>query len=216
DPPRGLAERAKATIRAPRSEHVLRISEELHRAGIGAAPVLLIGRDRAGGQQIIVCGEAPGLMLTRWMNPAHHFDVTLRRRILHKLGAEIARLHRAGYIHGDLTPYNVFSTGDYQLTVSFIDHEGTQKVSRVSINSTRSRLRNLMQLGHFDIPGVSRTDRLRVFAEYATAMEWSKPTRRKMLNRLTKMIARRRKRDRALRRGLAQPAIIAEQGVARG
>jgi serine/threonine protein kinase len=216
DSARGLAGRAKAKSRAKRSAHVLQISAELRRAGFGVPQVLLIGENRDTGNEVIVSSEAPGFMLTRWMNPVHQVDMQLRRRILRKLGTEIARLHLAGYIHGDLTPYNIFATDDFQVAISFIDHEGTQKISRVSINAARNRIRNLVQLGHFDIPGVSRSDKMRVFAGYSAAMSLTGPIKRRMLRKLVKMIERRRSRDRALQHRATQPAIIAEQGVARG
>jgi serine/threonine protein kinase len=216
DAARGVIARAKAKSRAKRSDHVLQISEDLRRHNFGVPSVLLIGENRDTGNEVIVMSEAPGFMLTRWMNPSRHIDVMLRRRILHKLGAEIARLHLSGYIHGDLTPYNIVATGDHPIAITFIDHEGTERTSRVSINVARNRMRNLVQLGHFDIPGVSRTDHLRVFASYAAAIGLSKRGRRQSLLRLAKMIQRRRNRDRTIKRGATQPAIIAEEGAARG
>lgn len=215
DPPRGIASRAKAGFRAKRSEHVLRISEELRRGRFGVPQVLLIGENHETGHEVIVMSQAPGFMLTRWMNPMHPTDAMLRRRILRKLGAEVGRLHRAGYIHGDLTPYNVFATGDPEIAITFIDHEGTEKTARVSINAARNRMRNLVQLGHFDIPGVSRTDKMRVFGSYADAAGWSKAGSRRSLLRVIKMIARRSKRDRAIKRAAPQPAIIAQEGAVR-
>jgi serine/threonine protein kinase len=216
DHARGLADRAKAKSRAKRSAHVLQISEALRGAGFGVPQVLLIGENRDTGNEVIVSSEAPGFMLTRWVNPVHQVDMQLRRRILSKLGTEIARLHLAGYIHGDLTPYNIFAADDYQVAISFIDHEGTQKISRVSINAARNRIRNLVQLGQFDVPGVSRSDKVRVFAEYAAAMNLAGPMKRRMLRRLVKLIERRRSRDRAVKHRATQSAIIAEQDVARG
>ncbi len=215
DPPRGLASRAKAAFRAKRSEHVLRISEDLRRDNFGVPQVLLIGVKPQSGHEVIVMRQAPGFMLTRWMNPMHHRDVTLRRRILYKLGAEVGRLHLAGYIHGDLTPYNIFATDDSDVAITFIDHEGTQKISRASLNVARNRLRNLVQLGHFNIPGVSRTDKMRVFVSYAAKAGLTRVASRRGLARLIRMIARRRKRDRAIKRDAPQPAIIAEEGGAR-
>jgi hypothetical protein len=102
------------------------------------------------------------------------------------------------------------------MTITFIDHEGTERISTASVNVARSRMRNLVQLGHFDIPGVSRTDKLRVFAGYATAIGLSKRGARKSLLRLTRMIERRRKRDLAIIRRTPQPSIVAQQGAARG
>jgi hypothetical protein len=216
DPARCVVARAKAKSLAKRCAHVLRISDDLRRLNFGVPSVLLIGENRDTGHELIAMSQAPGFMLTRWMNPLNRTDLMLRRRILHRLGAEIAGLHLNGYIHGDLTPYNVFATGDPQVVISFIDHEGTEKTSRMSINVMRNRMRNLVQLGHFEIPGVSRTDQLRVFASYAAACGLSKRAKRRSLLRLEKMIGRRRKRDRDLKHAATQPAIIAREGAARG
>ena len=212
----GLVARAKAMLRIKRSEQVLRISEALRRDNFGVPDVLLIGENLGTGSEVIVMAEAPGLMLTRWMNPSHRTDALMRRAIFQQLGAEVGRLHLSGYIHGDLTPYNIFATGSHPIAITFIDHEGTGKTSALSINLARNRLRNLVQLGHFDIPGVSRTDRLRVFTHYAAARGLAKSASRQSLVRLIKMIERRRRRDRSLKRAATQPAIIVEEGALRG
>ncbi len=214
DPARGLVARVKAKSRAKRSEHVLRISEDLRRDKFGVPKVFLIGENRESGREVIVMSPAPGFMLTRWMNPSHRTGLALRRSILRKLGAEIARLHLAGYIHGDLTPYNIFAATNSEIAFTFIDHEGTEKTSRVSINHARNQMRNLVQLGHFDLPGVSRTDKLRVFDSYGVTTGLSRSARRQSLLRLTKMIARRRARDGGIKRGAAQTAIMAREGTA--
>ena len=216
DNARGLIARAKAAARARRSEHVLRISEDLRRDGFGVPRVLLIGENRDYWPGNHGDGRSARVHADPLDESFHRADVLLRRRILHKLGAEIARLHLSGYIHGDLTPYNIFAADKDQIAISFIDHEGTQKTSRVSISVARNRMRNLVQLGHFDLPGVTRTDKLRVFISYAAATGLAKLTRRQSLQRLLKMIEQRRRRDRAIKRGASQPAIIAEGGVARG
>jgi hypothetical protein len=212
----GLAARVRAAVRAKRSEHVLGISEDLRRDHLGVPEVLLIGNDPATGREVIVMNQAAGFMLTRWMNPSHRIDVILRRRILHQLGAEVARLHLSGYVHGDLTPYNIFATGEHQTVITFIDHEGTEKASRARINLARHRMRNLVQLGHFDLPGISRSDKMRVFASYAAAMSFTPRAKRQSLRGLRKMIERRRTRDRAINRFASKPAIIAEEDAARG
>ena len=159
-------------------------------------------------------------MLTRWMNPIHRTETLLRRRILQKLGAEIGRLHRVGYIHGDLTPYNIFATGDPEIAITFIDHEGTEKTSRMSINVARNRLRNLVQLGHFDLPGVSRTDKMRVFVSYAAATGLSKSASRQLAAEtyeIDRAAAKTRSRDQARcattcdnRRGGHRPGLMAD------
>jgi serine/threonine protein kinase len=215
DTARGLIGRAKAKSRAKRSEHVRRISEDLRRHDFRVPKVLLIGENRDTREEVIVTSQAAGFMLTRWVNPTHRVQVGLRHAILRQLGAELARLHLKGYIHGDLTPYNIFATDDHPIAITFIDHEGTEKISRVSINVARSRMRNLVQLGHFDLPGLSRIDQLRVFASYAAGIGLSRRARRQYLLRLAKMIARRRYRDRTSKQGAKETVIIAEEDAAR-
>ena len=68
--------------------------------------------------------------------------------MLRALGAEVARLHRAGYIHGDLTPYNIFVTGLQPPQFVFIDHERTRRT--ILSRFERPRMRNLVQLGHLE------------------------------------------------------------------
>jgi len=216
DAPRSVISRAKATSRAKRSVHVLRISRKLRRFGLEAPQVLLIGTNRESGNEVVVTSEAPGFMVTRWMNPAYHTELVLRRAILGKLGSEIARLHRSGFIHGDLTPYNVFATADDPIIITFIDNEGTERTSQINVGRARNRMRNLMQLGHFDIQGVSRTDKLRVFMSYADGMDLSPKVKRRSLRKLIAMIARRRDRDAALNTRAIQPAMIAQDRAVRG
>ncbi|HXN86166.1 MAG TPA: lipopolysaccharide kinase InaA family protein [Candidatus Binataceae bacterium] len=215
DPGVGPIAKAKAILRATRSEHVVAISEALRRDSFGVSRVVLIGENLDTGHQVIVANEVPGFMLTRWMNPAHSTSLAIRRAILHQLGEEIARLHRVGYIHGDLTPYNIFVTIEPSIAITFIDHERTIRISRLTINLARNRMRNLVQLGHFNIPGISRADKLRVFNSYSAAAGWSDRGKRKSLSRLTKMIRRRLRANRAPARDQTRSAIIA-QGPVRG
>ena len=215
DPGVGPIAKAKAILRETRSEHVVAISEALRRDNFGVSRVVLIGENLDTGHQVIVANEVPGFMLTRWMNPAHSTSLRTRRAILRRLGEEIARLHRVGYIHGDLTPYNIFVTIEPSIAITFIDHERTIRVSRLTINLARNRMRNLVQLGHFNIPGISRTDKLRVFNSYSAARGWSDRIKRKSFSRLTKMIRRRLRANRAPARDETRSAIIA-QGPVRG
>ena len=208
DSARGLVARIKSRSRITRAGHVLRISDELRRDGFGVPRPILIGENLDTGHQLIVTPEVAGKMVTRWMNPKYAVAMPERRTILNQLGEEIARLHRSGYIHGDLTPYNIFAANEDRARITFIDHERTHKTSRLGFNLARERLRNLVQLGHFEIPGVSRSDKLRVFNSYSKAYGWTKSARRRSLKRLVKMINRRVKKDRAASSIEAPPIVI--------
>jgi serine/threonine protein kinase len=216
DSARGWLARIKSQSRVRRVEHVVQISDDLRRDGFGVPRILLSGENLDTGNELIVTTEVAGFMVTRWMNPAQATGMRDRRAIFIKLGEEIARLHRDGYIHGDLTPYNIFVTHGDGLSITFIDHERTWKTTRLSINLARERLRNLVQLGHFEVPGVSRADKLRVFNSYSEAYGWSKFARHRSLRRLLKMIKRRLEKDRAITRIETPASIVVEERRAQG
>ena len=116
-----------------------------------------------------------------------------RRTILRALGAQLARLHRAGYIHGDLTPYNVFVMGLEPPQFAFIDHERTRDT--ILSRLTRPRIRNLVQLGSLDVAGITNTDRMRVWCGYAStsARRRGHAERRRLASMLQRRIAHDRK-----------------------
>jgi Lipopolysaccharide kinase (Kdo/WaaP) family len=184
EPPHGI-DRLKAILRGSRVAHVARITEKLNTAGFAAPPVLLFGREEATGRE---------LLLTPVVNddgPFRALEGTLaqKRTMLRALGTELARLHRAGFIHGDLTPYNLFIARAPRFT--FIDHERTRRT--FPIGRRRRQLRNLVQLGRFDLPSLSRTDRMRVLRAYGADLD--RPAWRSLRRRVTAMLQRRIKRD---------------------
>ena len=120
EPPHGI-DRLKTILRGSRAAHVARITEKLNTAGFAAPPVLLFGREEATGRE---------LLLTPVVNDDGPFRAlegtpAQKRAMLRALGTELARLHRAGFIHGDLTPYNLFIARAPRFT--FIDHERTRR-----------------------------------------------------------------------------------------
>jgi len=115
-----------------------------------------------------------------------------KRGVLDALGREVARLHAAGVVAGDLVPANVWiALLDAELQIAFLDHDRT----RVGAGAApwRTSRRNLVQLNRIVVPGVVATDRLRVWRAYAAARGWSRPEARRRLPWLiAKTIARRR------------------------
>lgn len=160
DSPRGLA-RLKAMIRGSSAKHVARTTQRLNAAGFAAPPVLLYGRETSSGRELllmpVVHGDGPFKALETALG--------CKRAMLRALGAEVARLHRAGFVHGDLTPYNMFVARGEPPQFTFVDHERTRMA--FFAGRRRRQLRNLVQLGRFDLPGLSRTDRMRVLRGYA-------------------------------------------------
>ena len=191
DAPRGLR-KLKHLLSQPPEEYVAGIVDELVAADINAAPVLIYGHEAATGRGIIVTARAPGVALPRALRMTGAEGLIQKRALLHALGEEVARLHRAGFVHGDLTPYNVVVERGEPPRFVFIDHERTCRAPIVA--RMRHRLRNLVQLGRLELPGLTRADRARVLRAYADALVVRNP--RGLMRRTASMLARRLERDR--------------------
>jgi Lipopolysaccharide kinase (Kdo/WaaP) family len=190
DPPRGT-HLLKRLLRGSRVAHVASISQWLRRDGLDVAEIVLIGAEDRGGRELIATARVEGTLLPRHIRSLRQ-TLAAKRAMLHALGHEVARFHRAGYIHGDLTPYNILVTGVDPPRFAFIDHERTRRtwLSRFE----RPRLRNLVQLGHFDLQMLTNTDRMRVWCGYSAAMPRAR--RNHSLRRLLAMLQARGLRDR--------------------
>ncbi len=189
DPIRGL-NRARSIFKRGRAAHVASISEHLRADSVGVPEILLLGAERRGGREIIVTARIDGFNVVRHLKRA---KLASRRVVLRALGAEVARLHRAGYIHGDLTPYNIFVTGLEPPKFVFIDHERTRRT--ILSRFERPRMRNLVQLGHLNVGGVTNTDRMRVWSGYSAQLSERRrrTERRRVAAMLTARIALERK-----------------------
>ena len=185
----------KLLFKGSRAAHVARISERLRADGIGVPEILLLGAEQRGGREIVVTARVDGRNVPRYLRSERE-PLAARRAILRALGTEVARLHRAGYLHGDLTPYNIFVTGVDPPQFVFIDHDRTRRT--ILSRFERPRLRNLVQLGHLDLKTITNTDRMRVWCGYSATM----PTRRRRAarRRVAQMLQTRIARD----HGLAQ------------
>jgi hypothetical protein len=187
DAPRGLKAVRRLVLRS-RAERIQAILDALVAAGFAVAPILMLGDERGSGRTMMVTARVVGEPLPLILRGAAGAPAR-RREVLRALGAEVARLHRAGFIHGDLTPYNIFVANGAPVRFSLIDHERT---ARPRLNWERRRLRNLVQLCRFDLEGMGRTDRLRVIDAYGRAMGDSP---RRLIRRIAAMLRARRLRD---------------------
>ncbi|HZO81033.1 MAG TPA: lipopolysaccharide kinase InaA family protein [Candidatus Binataceae bacterium] len=188
DAPRGGPGALRALAIGSRGRRLLRIAGALEAAGFAIAPVLMMGEERRRGRTLMVTERVAGLPLPRYLLGAGG-PIARKRDALRALGEEIARMHRAGFLHGDLTPYNIFVAGETPVRFVFIDHERTV---RARLAWRRRRLRNLVQLCRFERAGMSRTDRLRIVDAYARAMGY-RP--RRLIRRLAAMLRARWRRD---------------------
>lgn len=187
DAPRGLRV-IRRMLMDSRMERLRAMVGALQAAGFAVAPLVILGEERAGGRTMMVTERVKGEPLPRFVLAAAGAPAR-KRELLRALGAEIARLHRAGFIHGDLTPYNIFVADGAPARFIFIDHERT---ARPRLDWERRRLRNLVQLCRFDLKGMGRTDRIRIVDAYARAMGGE---RRRLIRRVAAMLRARRLRD---------------------
>lgn len=185
---RGL-NRLKERLRGSRADNVIRISRRLHELGLESPRLLMLGCARNDGLTMLVSLRAQGVALAQvWAGGA---ALQRKRRLLAALGEMVARLHRAGLVHGDLTPYNVLVRDGESPHFILLDHDRTRPAWR--LGRRRRQLRNLVQLGRFDLPGLSQTDRLRVFRSYGAGLA---PRRyRAILRQTARMLAARRAKE---------------------
>jgi Lipopolysaccharide kinase (Kdo/WaaP) family len=165
DAPAGW-ERVKSWCRRSRPSRTQRITAALSAADFRVPQVVLYGEHRRSRRELIATSRAEGegpILTMRELGGS----VTAKRAILHGLGAEVARLHMAGFIHGDLTPFNIRIAIDEPPRFAFIDNDRT---CRKIVARRYHRMRNLVQLGRFDLPGINRTDRMRVLRAYEAAL----------------------------------------------
>ncbi len=190
DAPRGFGA-IKHMLRGGRASHVARVTQHLNDSGFLAPPLLAYGREAASGREIIVTQRAEGEGPLITLKALRAGAIDRKRAVLRALGAEIARLHRCGFVHGDLTPFNIFFVRAEPPRFVLIDHERTCRTGL--IGRRRRMLRNLVQLGRFDLPGLSATDRMRILAGYTAMLE--RRDRRMLTRRVNAMLGRRIRRD---------------------
>ncbi len=188
----GRAAALKEMMRGGRAGNVMRMTAALRRAGFSTPALLLAGTHRSSKMTMVAAARADGISLPQLLADCQSAASPMRkRRLLGALGSEVARLHRCGFIHGDLTPFNIFVVSGEPPRFIFLDHDRTRRA--FPAGRRYRQLRNLVQLGRFDLAGISNTDRLRVFHAYAAAMQLRRA--RAIGRRVGSMLARRRRRD---------------------
>jgi tRNA A-37 threonylcarbamoyl transferase component Bud32 len=196
-PAHGL-DRLKSRWRGSRADNVIHMSAVLHRLGFAVPSLLLAGHHSPTGRTMLVSLRAEGTALPELLRagPCGNRSpgwLAQKRTLLRALGTMVASLHAKGFVHGDLTPYNVFVIAVEKPRFVLLDHDRTRLGFR--LGRTRRQLRNLVQLGRFNFASITEADRLRVFRAYAAGLA---PRRyRRMLRRTARMLAARRLNDRS-------------------
>ena len=102
-----------------------------------------------------------------------------KRAYLRQFATEVARLHERGFVHGDLTPYNVMlRTNGAGAAFFFLDNDRTRRYP--SWLGRRLSKRNLVQLNRFQLPGILLHDRIRFLRDYLTNRAGSRNDRRRI------------------------------------
>ncbi|HTY53941.1 MAG TPA: lipopolysaccharide kinase InaA family protein, partial [Candidatus Binataceae bacterium] len=184
DVSRGFAS-LKERVRGSKAVNMARMLAALKKAGFGVPSLLMLGRERATGRSMAVTTAAEGDSLAEVIARDGPGAIARKRTLLRALGQEVARFHRAGFIHGDLTPHNVFVGDGAAVQFTFIDHDRTQRAARRG--PRRGHLRNLVQLGRFEFEGLTRSDRMRFFRAYADTLELG--AGKSAMRRVAKMLA---------------------------
>jgi hypothetical protein len=167
-----------------RAHRAFVMGRALEAAGFAAPAALLVGSRRQAG--LLVTADAGGedllaLLARAASEPARRGT---KRAVLRRLGAEVARLHQAGFVHGDLVPPNLRWRDDAPV---YLDNDRTRRFP-VALGARR----NLVQLGRFVVPGVTATDRARVLLAYATGRGLDRRRRHRLGAWLVRKITARR------------------------
>ncbi len=93
DAPRGFG-KFKRWFSGSRAAHIQAISDAICRAGLNAPAVVLWGRERSSGRELVMTRRAPGVLATRYLRGAPEAGFVRKRVLLRALGAEIARHSR--------------------------------------------------------------------------------------------------------------------------
>lgn len=172
DAPRGL-DALKRRLRGSRAAHAARAAAALFAHGFAVARPMLFGEELSSGREMLMTEAAAGTSLGDLLAApaALHGDGQADRSaaIFDALGAEVARLHRTGYIHGDLTPHNVFVAELSPPRFVFLDHDRTRRA--FAIGRRRRQLRNLVQLMRFELPAMTQADRGRIVRTWAAGLK---------------------------------------------
>jgi len=113
-----------------------------------------------------------------------------KRELMYSAGHEVGRLHRAGFIHGDLRVGNLIIDGrGRSAQFYFIDNERTKSCKELT---ERERLRNLVQLNMVGLPHITRTDRLRFMNAYLQENPELLPDKKNLIRNIVLRTKKRR------------------------
>lgn len=202
----GLWQAIKDQVKSPKPLRALKMSRMLVGDGFQAPAVLAVGEQRRYGiliRAFLLTREVSGVGLDRVAKQLAAMEArrrrSFKRQLLVLLGAEVARLHNCGYVHGDLVVTNILLQDGPAAKLWLIDHDRSRRPR--SLRLARLQRRNLVQLNRIELDGVSNADRLHAFRSYAAARHWD----RQRTRREARWVAgRTRMRRSSIERSLAE------------
>ncbi len=160
---------------AHKAQKSWRIAHILLRKGIATprpAAVLTRRRSFLSEERLVITEGIPnGLSLRDFVRQGHRRSPLEKRRLIRSVAEFLARLHRCGVYHGDLTAGNMVlqQQEDTPLfNVYLLDLDSVRSTFWIT---SRRRIKNLDELGRnfLDLRVVSTTDRIRFLKAYLNA-----------------------------------------------
>jgi len=193
----------KDLLRSSKALRALRQGQALSSAGFHVPVAVAAGEERScrflRKAFLLTLGiqgtPLPLFLRDHYLPPLGPDALRKKREHLRQLALEVRRLHRCGFVHGDLVPSNILVQRQREGVVFFyIDNDRTRRYPGWLPQSLWKR--NLVQLNRFVLPGISLQDRMRFLSFYLGAGPWGRRERRlaRWLERKTR--TRRRECDR--------------------
>jgi hypothetical protein len=186
---RSFFDLVKGIVRRSRARRALEIESRMQKAGFGTAQGVCLIEVR---QSVLItrCGivstALPAQSLWDYVQNKVLIDLpqpVVKRKLLITLAQEVSRLHKAGFYHGDLRLSNIFAA--YQnktFRFYFIDNERSKQAVKLR---RRQWAHNLVRLS-CDRDGITQTDRIRFWNQYAESMGFSNKEKKYVKKRIMK------------------------------
>ncbi|MBI1370666.1 MAG: hypothetical protein GC162_18670 [Planctomycetes bacterium] len=165
-------DRARLLRRSP-VQNTLAVTRRLLAAGFEAPHVVLAADLTARGrtEHLLITEAVDGQSVESRLLQSPNIEAT--RRLLIDIGREVARLHRARFLHGDLLPGNLIRRPDGVFV--FLDNDRTR---RLPVLPFWLRRRNLSQMMFRCLSILPWAEAEAFFAGYFEAMNLPRPRRR--------------------------------------
>lgn len=148
-----LTQALKWRFRPSRAIHIFKISQIMEECGFLVPEVLLAARKRPWRPwgmptDILVTRAAEGRLVSDALckgNTGPILEGVPRQKLIEQTARELARFHRAGFVHGDCHPGNIFYVEGRE-DFCYIDNDRTQKYPRFNL---RGAATNMASMGFY-------------------------------------------------------------------